>query len=40
LPIAVMWVLLPVPFAARVRRRAVRKRAQAEYEAQNPEAPS
>jgi hypothetical protein len=40
LPIAVLWALLPVPFAARVRRRAVRNRAQAEYEADGPEAPS
>jgi len=40
LPIAVMWAFLPVPFAARVRRRWVRKRAQAEAEAQSPEASS
>jgi hypothetical protein len=35
LPIAVMWAFLPVVFAARVRRRAVRKRARAEYDAQD-----
>lgn len=36
LPFAVMWAFLPVPFAARVRRRAVRRRAQAEAAAQGP----
>jgi len=40
LPIAVIWAFLPVPFAARVRRRAVRKRARAEADAQAPGAPS
>lgn len=39
LPVAVLWAFLPVPFAARVRRRAVRRRAQAEYDAQNAEPP-
>jgi len=40
LPFAVMWAFLPVPFAAQVRRRAVRRRAQAEAAAQGPEASS
>ncbi len=38
LPVAIAWALLPIPFATIVRRRAERRRARAEYDAEPPDA--
>jgi hypothetical protein len=39
LPVAIAWALLPIPFATIVRRRAERRRARAEYDAEPNTAP-
>jgi hypothetical protein len=38
LPVAIAWALLPIPFAVIARRRAERRRARAEYDAEPPDA--